>query len=87
MYIYYSLHFNYHLSYFPQNKNEQFCQLSDNCMHDTVRICGTMGDQKRTFLDMCDLLEFACDTNQIYTHVDEMEGCPEEPNYPPKGFE
>lgn len=23
-----------------------------------------MGDEKRTFLDLCDLLEFACDTNQ-----------------------
>lgn len=23
-----------------------------------------MGDEKRTFLDLCDLLEYACDTNQ-----------------------
>ncbi|KPJ17924.1 hypothetical protein RR48_07321 [Papilio machaon] len=35
-----------------------------------------MGDEKRTFLDLCDLLEYACDTNQVYSHVDDMPGCP-----------
>ncbi|CAH1635985.1 unnamed protein product [Spodoptera littoralis] len=68
----------------PANKNDQFCQLSENCMHDTIRVCGRMGEKKRTFLDMCDLLEFACDTNQIYVHIEDEEGCPE-PAVPPPG--
>ncbi|KAF9411432.1 hypothetical protein HW555_009779 [Spodoptera exigua] len=48
----------------PSSKNDQFCLLSESCVHDTIRVCGVMGDKKRTFLDWCDLLEFACDTNQ-----------------------
>ncbi|KPI98751.1 hypothetical protein RR46_10069, partial [Papilio xuthus] len=58
------------------NKVDQFCQLAETCIHDTIPICGTMGDEKRTFLDLCDLLEYACDTNQVYSHVDDMPGCP-----------
>lgn len=38
--------------------------MSETCVHDTIPICGKMGDEKRTFLDLCDLLEYACDTNQ-----------------------
>ncbi|XP_075984372.1 uncharacterized protein LOC142982013 isoform X2 [Anticarsia gemmatalis] len=60
----------------PSNKIEQFCHLSDSCVHDTIPICGRMGDLKRTFLDLCDMLEFACDTNQIYAHIDDEPGCP-----------
>ncbi|CAK1545656.1 unnamed protein product [Leptosia nina] len=48
----------------PSNKIDQFCSLADTCIHDTIPICGRMGDETRTFLDLCDLLEFACDTNQ-----------------------
>lgn len=47
-----------------QNKVDQFCLLADSCIHDTIPICGRMGDEKRTFLDLCDLIEYACDTNQ-----------------------
>ncbi|XP_045519901.1 uncharacterized protein LOC123711374 isoform X1 [Pieris brassicae] len=60
----------------PSNKIDQFCSLADTCIHDTIPICGRMGEETRTFLDLCDLLEFACDTNQVYAHVDDMEGCP-----------
>ncbi|XP_050354929.1 uncharacterized protein LOC126776449 [Nymphalis io] len=60
----------------PSNKIDQFCSLADTCIHDTIPICGKMGDEKRTFLDLCDLLEFACDTNQIFVHVEDMAGCP-----------
>ncbi|CAH0731960.1 unnamed protein product, partial [Brenthis ino] len=60
----------------PSNKIDQFCSLADTCIHDTIPICGKMGDEKRTFLDLCDMLEFACDTNQIFVHVDDMAGCP-----------
>ncbi|VVC95107.1 unnamed protein product [Leptidea sinapis] len=41
----------------PTNKVEQFCSLADTCIHDTIPICGQMGDQTRTFLDLCDLLD------------------------------
>ncbi|XP_072933071.1 uncharacterized protein [Epargyreus clarus] len=61
----------------PSNKVDQFCLLAQTCIHDTIPICGKMGDEKRTFLDLCDMLEYACDTNQIYTHVDDMKGCPQ----------
>ncbi|XP_045504344.1 uncharacterized protein LOC123700988 [Colias croceus] len=69
-------HFPDHLST-PPNKVDQFCNLADTCIHDTIPICGRMGEDTRTFLDLCDLLEFACDTNQVYAHVDDMEGCPQ----------
>lgn len=45
-----------------QNKIDQYCNLAETCVHDTVPICGRMGEESRTFLDLCDLLEFACDT-------------------------
>ncbi|XP_026735852.1 uncharacterized protein LOC113499538 [Trichoplusia ni] len=61
----------------PSNKIEQFCQLSEACIHDTIAVCGKMGEEQRTFLDLCDLLEYACDHNQIFSHVDDMPGCPE----------
>ncbi|KAJ8711675.1 hypothetical protein PYW08_008629 [Mythimna loreyi] len=61
----------------PANKVEQHCILAETCVHDTIPVCGQMGDQTRTFLDLCDLLEFACDKNQIYVHIDDKEGCPE----------
>ncbi|XP_039760269.1 uncharacterized protein LOC120633924 [Pararge aegeria] len=60
----------------PSNKIDQFCSLAETCIHDTIPICGKMGDEIRTFLDLCDLMEFACDTNQIFTHVEDMAGCP-----------
>ncbi|XP_053615563.1 uncharacterized protein LOC128678201 [Plodia interpunctella] len=60
----------------PANKIEQFCELADSCVHDTIPICGLMDKEKRTFLDICDMLEYACDHNKIYTHIEDVEGCP-----------
>ncbi|CAK1593779.1 unnamed protein product [Parnassius mnemosyne] len=60
----------------PSNKIDQFCQLAETCIHDTIPICGTNGEKKRTFMDLCDLLEYACDTNEVYNHVDDMPDCP-----------
>ncbi|XP_028161488.1 uncharacterized protein LOC114353628 [Ostrinia furnacalis] len=60
----------------PPNKIDQFCNLADTCVHDTIPVCGRMGDEKRSFLDLCDMLEFACDTNQVYTHIDDTDDCP-----------
>ncbi|KAJ8709108.1 hypothetical protein PYW07_008934 [Mythimna separata] len=62
----------------PASKVEQHCDLAEGCVHDTIPVCGKMGDQTRTFLDLCDLLEYACDTSQIYVHVEDVEGCPAE---------
>ncbi|CAB3233649.1 unnamed protein product [Arctia plantaginis] len=62
----------------PSSKVEQHCILSESCVHDTIAVCGLNGDKKRSFLDLCDMLEFTCDTNQIYVHIDDEAGCPTE---------
>lgn len=46
-----------------QSKVDQYCNLAEGCIHDTIPICGKLNEEKRTFLDHCDLLEYACDTN------------------------
>ncbi|KAL4717376.1 hypothetical protein ACJJTC_017263 [Scirpophaga incertulas] len=62
----------------PSSKVDQFCLMADTCVHDTIAICGRMGDETRTFLDLCDLLEYACDTNLIFTHIEDTKDCPAE---------
>ncbi|XP_073959797.1 uncharacterized protein [Choristoneura fumiferana] len=59
-----------------QNKVEQFCVLAEKCIHDTIPICGRSGEEMRTFLDLCDLLEYACDSNNVFTHIEDTVGCP-----------
>ncbi|XP_073959796.1 uncharacterized protein [Choristoneura fumiferana] len=60
----------------PSNKVEQFCVLAEKCIHDTIPICGRSGEEMRTFLDLCDLLEYACDSNNVFTHIEDTVGCP-----------
>ncbi|XP_041982869.1 uncharacterized protein LOC121735935 [Aricia agestis] len=62
------------------NKAEELCELADSCMHDTIPVCGRMGEVRRTFLDLCDLIEYGCDTNQIFAHVEGNAQCPD-PEY------
>ncbi|KAL0868598.1 hypothetical protein ABMA27_008061 [Loxostege sticticalis] len=63
----------------PSNRIDQFCNLADTCIHDTIPICGRMGDEQRSFLDLCDMLEYACDTSQgncsVTRVVDSCSSC------------
>ncbi|KAI5644867.1 hypothetical protein NE865_03213 [Phthorimaea operculella] len=60
----------------PANRIDHYCGLAENCVHDTIPVCGKNGDQTKSFLDICDMLEYGCDTSEIYTHVKDIAGCP-----------
>ncbi|CAK1593775.1 unnamed protein product [Parnassius mnemosyne] len=56
---------------------KSLCEHAYICFHDQVIICGKSVNQARTFLDLCDMYEYACEYNMVFRHVKEDEGiCP-----------
>ncbi|KAJ8709100.1 hypothetical protein PYW07_008926 [Mythimna separata] len=55
----------------------KICEHAYSCFHDRIIICGKSVNEARTFLDLCDLYEYACEYTMVFRHVKEEEGlCP-----------
>ncbi|KOB57840.1 Uncharacterized protein OBRU01_25661 [Operophtera brumata] len=40
---------------------KKLCEHAYMCFHDTVIVCGKSVNEARTFLDLCDMYEYACE--------------------------
>ncbi|KAI5644868.1 hypothetical protein NE865_03214 [Phthorimaea operculella] len=56
--------------FFPLEPVINYCQLSEQCQHDYINICGkdSLGIT-RLFIDYCDMYEYNCDDKKQYRHV------------------
>ncbi|KAG7309224.1 hypothetical protein JYU34_005151 [Plutella xylostella] len=54
------------------------CEVAYSCYHDQVLICGQSVSQARTFLDLCDMYEYACEYSLVFRHVKDDDSCPNE---------
>ncbi|KAI5644862.1 hypothetical protein NE865_03208 [Phthorimaea operculella] len=54
------------------------CEHAYDCFHDMVLVCGKSVHEARTFLDLCDLYEYSCETDIVYKHTTDEDGCPDE---------
>ncbi|KAL0819116.1 hypothetical protein ABMA28_008378 [Loxostege sticticalis] len=64
-------------NYKPTSELKKLCDHAYKCFHDTIIICGKSVNEARTFIDLCDMYEYSCETNMVFRHVKEEEGvCP-----------
>ncbi|XP_026735709.1 uncharacterized protein LOC113499430 [Trichoplusia ni] len=48
-------------------KNEEECKVADLCVHDKVPMCAIDScGEMRTFIDICDMHEFNCDSKKDF---------------------
>ncbi|XP_047994197.1 uncharacterized protein LOC125232531 [Leguminivora glycinivorella] len=59
---------------------KKWCEYAYSCFHDKVYVCGRGAMQTRTFLDVCDMYEYSCETNQIYIKIKETDSEPRCPD-------
>ncbi|XP_063832558.1 uncharacterized protein LOC135081700 [Ostrinia nubilalis] len=55
---------------------KRLCEHAYKCFHDTIIVCGKSVNEARTFLDLCDMYEYACEYTMVFRHVKDDDVCP-----------